>query len=508
MKNLSSSGVPSPIVSSPVLQALGIGKRFAGIGVLEDVDFCLRAGEVHALMGQNGAGKSTLIKVLTGVIPADAGSIELDGRRIVPASPIHAQQLGISTVYQEVNLCPNLTVAENIFAGRYPRKRWSGLIDWRQLRQRSREVLQGLGLSVDPARQLSDCPVAVQQMVAIARALSVSARVLILDEPTSSLDEDEVQELFAVIRRLRDRGMAILFVTHFLDQVYAVSDRITVLRNGRCVGEYLPSELPHAALVAAMVGREVGMAPTAQPTVATASTRTPVLEAKGLGRRGQVAPLDLQVRGGEVLGLGGLLGSGRTEVARLLFGLDRADRGDMQVGGTAANWRGPADAVARGLALCPEERKSEGLIAELSVRENIVLALQARQGLRRSLSREKQDEIARGWVELLGIKTASIETPVGLLSGGNQQKVVLATQPLLLILDEPTRGIDIAAKQEIMGEILRLAREGMAVVFISAEMEELVRVSDRIAVMRDRRKVGELAGGCGEDAVFDMIAGQ
>jgi galactofuranose transport system ATP-binding protein len=504
--------VSPPAALSHVLQARGIGKRFAGIGVLEDVDLCLRAGEVHALMGQNGAGKSTLIKVLTGVLGADAGSMQLDGRLIEPASPIHAQQLGISTVYQEVNLCPNLTVAENIFAGRYPRKRWSGLIDWRQVQQRSREVLEGLGLHIDPARQLSDYPVAVQQMVAIARALSVSARVLILDEPTSSLDEDEVRELFAVIRRLRERGMAILFVTHFLDQVYAVSDRITVLRNGRRVGEYLPAELPHAALVAAMVGREVSMAPAARQPSAAAPAHATVLEARGLGRRGQVAPLDIAVRGGEVLGLGGLLGSGRTEVARLLFGLDRADQGDMQVAGAPASWRGPADAVARGLALCPEERKSEGLIAELSVRENIVLALQARQGLRRSLPRAKQDEIARAWVGLLGIKTASIETPVGLLSGGNQQKVVLArwlaTQPRLLILDEPTRGIDIAAKQEIMNEILRLARAGMAVLFISAEMEELVRVSDRIAVMRDRRKVGELAGGCGEDAVFDMIAGQ
>lgn len=507
------SAVSSPPVLSHVLQARGIGKRFAGIGVLEDVDFCLRAGEVHALMGQNGAGKSTLIKVLTGVLPADAGEIRLDGHPIAPASPIDAQRLGISTVYQEVNLCPNLTVAENIFAGRYPRKRWTGLIDWRQVQQQSREVLESLGLHIDPMRQLSDYPVAVQQMVAIARALSVSARVLILDEPTSSLDEDEVRELFAVMRRLRERGMAILFVTHFLDQVYAVSDRITVLRNGRRVGEYLPSELPHAALVAAMVGREVNMAaPTVRQTAEASPAQTTVLATRGLGRRGQVAPIDIQVRGGEVLGLGGLLGSGRTEVARLLFGLDRADQGDMQVSGTPASWRGPADAVARGLALCPEERKSEGLVAELSVRENIVLALQARQGLRRSLSRAKQDEIARSWVDLLGIKTASIETPVGLLSGGNQQKVVLArwlaTQPSLLILDEPTRGIDIAAKQEIMGEILRLAREGMAVLFISAEMEELVRVSDRIAVMRDRRKVGELPGGCGEDAVFDMIAGQ
>jgi len=494
-----------------VLQARGLGKRFAGVAALEGADLVLRAGEVHALMGQNGAGKSTLIKLLTGVIRPDSGEMWVNGQAVSPSSPAEAQNLGISTVYQEVNLCPNLSVAENIVGGRYPRRRWTGAIDWNAVYAQARDVLAGLHLDIDPKRPLSDFPVAVQQMVAIARALSVSAKVLILDEPTSSLDEREVQELFVVIRRLREQGMAILFVTHFLDQMYEVSDRVTVLRNGRVVGEYAAAALPHGPLVAAMVGREVAVGGRDAVQSAAVGEGATVLEAHALERRGQIAPTDLSLRAGEVLGLGGLLGSGRTELVRLLFGLDRADAGKLRIGQREVVLKGPADAVAQGLALCPEERKTEGIVAELSVRENVVLALQAKLGLRRFLGRREQDELARRYVELLGIKTASTEIPVGLLSGGNQQKVVLArwlaTAPAVLILDEPTRGIDIAAKQEIMGQILRLARKGMAVLFISAEMEELVRISDRIAVMRDRRKVGELPGGCSEAAVYEVIAG-
>jgi galactofuranose transport system ATP-binding protein len=495
-----------------VLQARGLGKHFAGVAALEDVDLILRAGEVHALMGQNGAGKSTLIKLLTGVIRPDSGEMWVNGQAVSPSNPAEAQRLGISTVYQEVNLCPNLSVAENIVGGRYPRRRWTGAIDWNAVNAHAREVLAGLNLDIDPKRPLSDFSVAIQQMVAIARALSVSAKLLILDEPTSSLDESEVQELFAVIRRLREQGMAILFVTHFLDQMYAVSDRVTVLRNGRRVGEYAAAALPHGPLVAAMVGREVAVTERSDAVQSTAVEEgATVLEMHALERRGQIAPTDLSLRAGEVLGLGGLLGSGRTELVRLMFGLDRADAGKLRIGQREVVLKGPADAVAQGLALCPEERKTEGIVAELSVRENIALALQAKLGLRRFLGRGEQEALARRYVELLGIKTAGIEIPVGLLSGGNQQKVVLArwlaTEPAVLILDEPTRGIDVAAKQEIMGQILRLARKGMAVLFISAEMEELVRISDRIAVMRDRRKVGELPGGCGEAAVYELIAG-
>ena len=481
---------------------------------LDDVGLHLRAGEIHALMGQNGAGKSTLIKILTGVCAPDSGSIELDGQAIQPTSPLQAQQLGISTVYQEVNLCPNLTVAENLFAGRYPRRPWwqGGGIDWREVTREAKRVLGALHLEVDVTRPLSAYPIAIQQMVAIARATMVSARVLILDEPTSSLDADEVKQLFAVLQRLRAQGMAILFITHFLEQVYAISERITVLRNGRFVGEYRTAELSRAALITAMVGRDIVSA-SAAATIAEAApehTSTPVLRASGLGSKGKVQPTDIHFHSGEIVGVAGLLGSGRTELARLLFGLDSPDSGDIVVDGQPVTLDSPADAIARGLALCPEERKTDGLVADLSVRENIVLALQARVGLIPYLSLAAQSRLAERFVHALGIKTASVETPVGQLSGGNQQKVLLArwlaTEPRLLILDEPTRGIDIAAKQEIMNEIVALARGGMAVMFISAEVEEVVRVSQRVIVMRDRCKAGELPAGRGEQAVYDLIA--
>ncbi len=496
----------------PVLELTGIDKQFAGNPVLRGVQLRLYPGEIHALMGQNGAGKSTLIKVLTGVLESSGGQMQLGGKTIRPQSPLEAQKLGISTVYQEVNLCPNLSVAENVFAGRYPR---CGLaqgyrIDWAAVQRRARELLARIGLDIDVTRLLSTYPVAVQQLVAIARALGVESKVLILDEPTSSLDEDEVQKLFEVLRRLRGEGLAILFVSHFLNQVYAVSDRITVLRNGEWVGEWMVADLPPQALISAMLGREfaVHTATTAPQRMFSADAL--LLETKGLAQSGHLQPVDLHIHAGEVLGLAGLLGAGRTELARLLFGLEVADRGSLQINGDTVLLANPVDAVRHGIALCPEERKTDGIVAELSVRENIALALQARLGLRRFLSVPEQTALAEKFVALLGIKTASVETPIGLLSGGNQQKAViarwLATDPRLLILDEPTRGIDVAAKQEIMDEILRLASDGMAVLFISSEMGEVVRVSDRIAVLRDRSKVGELPGGSSEENVYKLIA--
>jgi galactofuranose transport system ATP-binding protein len=501
--------------AAPVLELSGVTKQFSSVRALSEVSLRLFAGEVHALMGQNGAGKSTLIKVLTGVFPADHGDMRLNGQSIRATSPLEAQELGISTVYQEVNLCPNLSVAENIFAGRYPRKGMSSAwaINWDRMYRESRELLKRLNLNIDVTQTLSSYSVAVQQMVAIARGLSISAKVLILDEPTSSLDDEEVERLYGVLRQLRDQGMAILFVTHFLDQVYALCDRITVLRNGELVGEYPVTELGHSALIAAMVGREIAASPSASAAHGDVGEQSAVLlETKALNRRGHVKAVDFSIRKGEVVGVGGLLGSGRTELARLLFGLDRSDAGEILLNGKSVRIDSPSTAIRLGLALCPEDRKAEGIIAELSVRENIVLALQARLGLWPAIGQIQQTALADGYVKALGIKTTDVNTPIGQLSGGNQQKAVLArwlaTKPSLLILDEPTRGIDIAAKQEIMSEMLTLAKQGMAVLFISSEMEEVVRVSDRIVVLRDRAKVGELPGGTSDQAVYAMIAGQ
>ena len=504
----------------PMLELSGIHKTFAGVKALADVGLRLFPGEVHTLMGQNGAGKSTLIKVLTGVYEPDAGRIALDGQEIAPASSLQAQELGISTVYQEVNLCPNLSVAENIFIGRYPRR--FGRIDWKMVHAESHRLLQQLQIDIDVTAQLSSYPLAIQQMVAISRALSVSAKVLILDEPTSSLDEAEVQQLFKVLRRLREQGMAILFVTHFLDQTYEISDRITVLRNGVREGEYPVAELSRLDLVNKMVGVtavdqrkvEAGTdALAAELSADTAGQGEVFLQARGFGRKGMLAPQDLDIRRGEVFGLCGLLGSGRTEMARLLFGADKADSGALTVDGKNVKLAVPRDAIAAGIGFCSEDRKKEGAILELSVRENIVLALQARQGLFRVLPRKRQNQIAADYVKWLGIKTADLETPIGSLSGGNQQKALLARwlalDPGMLILDEPTRGIDVRAKQEIMDFVIAMCRKGMAILFISSEIPEVIRCSDRMLVLRDRRACGEYQRGELDDhSVLQVIAGE
>jgi len=496
----------------PVLDVTGIHKQFPGVKALSDAGLRLYPGEVHTLMGQNGAGKSTLIKVLTGVYQPERGSIVLGGERIEPRSTQHAQELGISTVYQEVNLCPNLSVAENIFIGRYPRR--FGMIDWRRMRRDAAELLARLQVNVDVKQPLASYPLAIQQMVAIARALNISAKVLILDEPTSSLDEAEVQLLFSVLKNLRAQGMAILFVTHFLDQTYAISDRITVMRNGEREGEYLCSELSRLALVNKMIGVAADTREQPQTCIEEGHQAGPtLLRTKELARRGVLAPLDLTIKQGELLGLAGLLGSGRTETARLLFGADKADDGAIEIGGRSTTFATPRDAIREGIGFCSEDRKHEGAILDLSVRENLILALQARQGLLRAIPLRRQQALADYYVKQLGIKTASIETPIGTLSGGNQQKVLLArwlaTEPTLMILDEPTRGIDVRAKQEIMDYVTTLCRKGMAILFISSELPEVLRVSDRIVVMRDRKACGEYRRGELDDSsVLHVIAGE
>jgi simple sugar transport system ATP-binding protein len=484
------------VIDQPLLQLRGITKRFLGVTALSGVNFAVRAGEIHALLGENGAGKSTLIKVLTGVHTPDGGTLVLAGSPIAPTSPKDAERAGISTVYQEVNLIPALSIAENIALGRQPGR--FGFVNWRAVRRHAREALARLEIECDVDAELGSLSVALQQMVAIARALDLRAKLLVLDEPTASLDEKEVAELFTVMCRLRDEGLGLIFVTHFLDQVYAVSDRITVLRNGQLVGEYRTAELPRLKLVSLMLGREVkdeaGRSGTAPAAV---SATAPLLEARGLTRRGAIQPIDLTLRRGEVTGLAGLLGSGRTETARLLFGIDVADAGKIYFKGERAQLDSPRDAVRLGLGFCSEDRKIEGILPNLSVRENLIFALQAKRGTWRALSRAEQEKLCEHYIAALRIKTPTADTPIRNLSGGNQQKVLLArwlaTQPELIILDEPTRGIDVGAKAEIEQLIATLRADGLAVLLISSEIEEIVRNCSRVLVLRERRLESEIA---------------
>lgn len=479
----------------PLVEMRGISKTYPGVRALDGVDLTLYPGEIHALMGENGAGKSTLIKVLTGAIAANAGTITLDGKPVVVDSPAAAQDLGINTVYQEVNLVPTLSVEENLTLERHASR--FGLINWRKSRARAKAALARLGLDIDVGRALGSYSLAVQQLVAIARALDRETRVLVLDEPTASLDAREVERLFAVLRDIRDRGIGIVFITHFIEQVYAVSDRITVLRNGRFAGTGPVAEVPRRRLVELMLGRELAADALERPPAATI-TGGPLLVAEGIGRSRVMEPVDLSIHAGEVVGLAGLLGSGRTETAKLLFGAIRADRGRLSIDGTPVKLHAPGQAIRLGFGFCPEDRKHDGLILELSVRENIILALQCRRGWWNRVGLAEQKRIADGMIAALGIATPDAEKPVGQLSGGNQQKVILArwlaAKPRLLILDEPTRGIDIGAHAEIIALIRRLCADGLALIVASSELEEIVAFSHRVAVLRDRRKVTEIVG--------------
>ncbi|TBN55464.1 sugar ABC transporter ATP-binding protein [Glaciihabitans arcticus] len=498
------------MTTTPIVEMTDISITFPGVKALDSVSFRMFPGEVHSLMGENGAGKSTLIKALTGVYGIDSGEIRLGGQPLAISSPAQSQAAGISTVYQEVNLLPNLSVAENIMLGREPRR--FGTIDWRATRDRASELLARLHLDIDPSSQLSTHSLAVQQLVAIARATDIDAKVLILDEPTSSLDADEVAELFRVIRDLKEAGVAILFVSHFLDQVYEISDRLTVLRNGTLVGEYLTADILRIELVHKMIGKELAvlddLEAKSRTTTTDDSVEKPFLEATGLGRKGLIEPFDLRINEGEVVGLAGLLGSGRTEVVRLLTGADHADSGELKVGGVRKKFRTPRAALRERIAYSSEDRKKEGIVEDLSVRDNIVLALQADRGWLRRIPKRRADELVQSYIQALNIRPANPDALVGNLSGGNQQKVLLArwlaVAPRLLVLDEPTRGIDVGAKAEIQKLVSNLAEEGMSVIFISAELEEVLRLSHRIAVMRDRRKVADLPN---EDISVGQIMG-
>ena len=479
-----------------VLTMRGISISFPGVKALNNVDFTLRKGEIHALMGENGAGKSTLIKVLTGVYEKDAGSICIDG---CPGeahihSPQQAQDLGISTVYQEITLCPNLTVAENMFIGRTH----SRVVRWKEYEKRATEILDNLGIPARASQELSRCSLAVQQMVAIARAVDMNCKVLILDEPTSSLDDKEVAMLFKLMRDLKKRGVGIIFVTHFLEQVYEVSDRITVLRGGELVGEYEVSQLPQVQLVAKMMGKSLDdLAELEHIGQKSAVGEETVYEASELSSS-ECRPFDFRIRRGEVNGFTCLLGSGRSESVRAIFGADQVTGGRIKVNGKPVHITKPHDAMKNGIGYLAENRRRDGIIADLSVRENLILALQVIQGMNHPVSRAKAEAFADEYIEALQIKTASQDTPIRNLSGGNQQKVILArwllTHPQYLILDEPTRGIDVGTKLEIQKLVLKLAEEGMSVTFISSEIEEMLRTCSRLIVMRDRKIVGELSG--------------
>lgn len=478
-----------------VLEMQGICKTFPGVRALHDVNFALRKGEIHALMGENGAGKSTLVKVMTGVYEKDAGRFFLDGKLVHFRSPQEAQKSGIGTVYQEISLCPNLTVAENMFIGRGQ----YAFVKWKRMYAKATQLLSSLDIPARPTQQLSSCSLAVQQMIAIARAIDMDCRILILDEPTSSLDEDEVRKLFGLMRELKTRGVGIIFITHFLDQVYEISDRITVLRNGLLIGEYETASLPQFELVSKMMGKaleDVEKIRRHESTVRDGSV--PVLETTGLSSAMGVKPFDFSIQRGEVNGFGGLLGSGRSESVRAIYAADKVTGGEIRMNGKKVRIRDPIHAMKVGIGYLPEDRKSDGIIAELSVRDNIILALQVMKGFFKPFSRNQAEAFAEVYIKRLNIKTPSTSTPIKSLSGGNQQKVILArwllTHPEYLILDEPTRGIDVGTKVEIQKLVLKLAEEGVSVTFISSEIEEMLRTCSRMIVMKDRQIVGELSG--------------
>jgi galactofuranose transport system ATP-binding protein len=477
-----------------VLEVRDVSKRFLGVVALDRVSLGLRAGEVHALVGENGAGKSTLIKVMTGVYQPDEGEIAYLGQPVTYTRPRDAQAAGISTIYQEVNLVPLLSVARNLFLGREPKNRL-GLIDTARMHREAAELLAGYGITVDVRRPLGELGLGIQQMVAIARAVSTAARVVIMDEPTSSLDEREVTMLFDTIRTLKREGVAVLFVSHRLDELYAICDRVTIMRDGRTIGVHPMAEVGKFELVQKMLGR--ALAPTGRTARTETVAKEPkLLETEHLAWDRRVKDVSLDVAAGEIVGLAGLLGAGRTETARLIFGLAQPAAGEIEIAGAKRRLATPTEAIEAGIGFCTEDRKIEGIVPEMSVRENLTLALLPKLAKAGIVDETKQRAIVDTFIQSLGIKVASPEQKIRELSGGNQQKVLLARwlcmNPRLLIIDEPTRGIDVGAKAEILKLLRGLAADGLGVLMISSELEELLQFADRITVLSDGKSVATM----------------
>ena len=496
-----------------VLTVRGVTRSFGGVHALRGVDLTLRRGHVHALVGENGAGKSTLIKVLTGVHTPDEGEMTYRGEAIRFTRPAQAQAAGIATVYQEVNLVPLLSVASNVFLGREPKR--AGLVDVRAMRRRARELVERLGIDVDVDARLGDLGLGVQQMVALARAVSTDSRVVIMDEPTSSLEPREVATLFDVVRGLAAGGTSIVFVSHRLGELFELCQDVTVLRDGRSVHAGPLADLDPVSLVARMLGREtadVRAGGTTDFGASHAREGAPVLRVSGVEVRGRLHGVGFAVRPGEVVGLAGLLGSGRSETVKAVYGDLPAQHAEVEVDGERVRTGSVAASLAAGVALLSEDRKAEGIIPALSVRDNIALAVLPRLSRAGAVSDAKVDAVVRTYMDRLQIKASSPHQKVGELSGGNQQKVLLArwlaTQPRVFLLDEPTRGIDVGAKREVQGLIDELAADGLAVVLISSEMDELVEGSDRVVVLHDGSVVAELDGeGLSSDDLLAALAG-
>jgi len=480
-------------VSEFILELRGIRKRFPGVQALDRVNFDIKPGEIHALVGENGAGKTTLIKIISGVYQPDSGEIIYKGQRITIHDPRHAQELGIATIHQEPSLYPDLSVLENIFMGQQPTRGFFGFIDWKSMRAKARELFQSIGVEIDLNAPASHLSVANQQLVQIAKALSQKAQILIMDEPTSPLSQKETEALFNIVRKLRDQGVAIIYITHRLEEVFVLADRVTVLRDGKYIGTHPVSGVSPQFLISLMVGRALTQLFPKEET----SIGAPVLRVRGLTKRGLFYDVNFEVRQGEILGLAGLVGAGRSEVAHVIFGIEPADEGEIEVNGKKVHIRNPWDALAVGIAYLPEDRQRQGIIGPLKVRENISLAVLEELCNAGIISLQKERALAEEYVEKLDIRTPTVDQLALNLSGGNQQKVVvarwLASKPRVLIMDEPTRGIDVATKAEIHRLMSQFAKEGMAIMMISSELPEILGMSDRILVMREGRIVGELS---------------